>query len=76
MTATQVKKQLTAYLPLLTVEQQELLLNMARNILYAEQSSRRISIKQYNKEIKEAEIRIAKGMYKTHEEVVKEFSKW
>ena len=67
MTATQVKKQRTAYLPLLTVEQQELLLNMARNILYAEQSSRRISIKQYNKEIKEAEQRIAKGMYKTHE---------
>jgi hypothetical protein len=76
MTTTQVKKQLATYLPLLTIQQQELLLNMAKNILYAEPSSKRISIKQYNKEIKEAEARIAKGQYKTHSQVVKELSKW
>jgi hypothetical protein len=76
MTTAQVKKQLNTYLPLLTIEQQELLLNMAKNILYAEPSSKRISIKQYNKEIEEAEARIAKGQYKTHAQVVKAFSKW
>jgi hypothetical protein len=76
MTTAQVKKQLDAYLPLLTLSQQELLLNMAKNILYAEPSSKRISIKQYNKEIEEAEARIAKGQYKTHEQAVKELSKW
>ena len=76
MTTTQLKKQLVAYLPLLTVEQQELLLSMAKNILFAEPSSKRISIKQYNKEIQAAEARIAKGQYKTHEQVVKELGKW
>ena len=76
MTTTQVKKQLAAYLPLLTMQQQELLLSMAKNILYAEPSSKRISLKQYNKEIQAAEARIAKGQYKTHDQVVKELSKW
>ena len=76
ITTAQVQKQLAAYLPLLTIQQQELLLNMAKNILYEEPSAKRISIKQYNKEIEEAEARIEKGQYKTHEQVVKELSKW
>ena len=53
-----------------------IIVNMAKNILFAEPSSKRISIKQYNKEIENAEARIAKGKYKTHEQVVKELSKW
>jgi len=36
----------------------------------------RISIEQYNKELDEAERRIDKGEYITHDDVVKESKKW
>ncbi len=76
MTAIKIKKELETYLPLLTVKQQELLLDMVKNILHVESTEKRITIKQYNKELGEAEKRISKGKYKTHEQAVKELSKW
>ena len=76
MTAIKIKKQLETYLPLLTIKQQELLLDMVKNILNVAATEKRVSIKQYNKEIDEAEARIVKGKYTTHEQAQKVLSKW
>jgi hypothetical protein len=54
MTTTAIKKQLNDYLPLLSAKQQGLLLEMVKNILQVEPAGKRISIKQYNKELNEA----------------------
>lgn len=76
MTATAIKKELNAYLPLLSNKQQELLLSMVKNILHIEPSGQRISIKQYNKEIAEAEKQIARGKFTTQEYLKKEMKGW
>ncbi len=76
MTKTAIKKQLEGYLPLLTNKQQELLLDMVKNILHIDPSDQRISVKQYNKEILEAEKQIAKGNYTSQEDLEKESEKW
>lgn len=76
MTAQAIKKQLDVFVPLLTIKQQELLLDMVKNILHVEPSKNHTTIKQYNKEIEEAEQRIAKGKFKTHAQAIKELSKW
>ena len=76
MTATTIKKQFDNYLPLLSVKQQTLLLDMVKNFLNVDKSTARISKKQYNKEIKEAVTRIEKGNAVTHDNALKELSKW
>ncbi|MBI2269626.1 MAG: hypothetical protein HYU69_04625 [Bacteroidetes bacterium] len=76
MTATAIKKELNAYLPLLSNKQQELLLSMVKNILHIEPSGQRISVKQYNKEIAKAEKQIAKGKFTTQEDLKKEMKGW
>lgn len=75
MTAKAIKKQLDTYVPMLSGSQLELLLNMVKNILNVDSTEKRISIKQYNKELKEAEKRVAKGNYHTHAEVEKILNK-
>lgn len=76
MTKTAIKKQLDSYLPLLTGKQQELLLEMVKNILHIDASDQRITVKQYNKEILEAEKQIAKGKFISQEDLEKESEKW
>jgi hypothetical protein len=76
MKNTAIKKELNTYLPLLTAKQQELLLDMAKNILHVDTSSQRISVKQYNKEIAKAEKQIADGEYTTQEDLEKEVKGW
>ncbi|MES2139958.1 MAG: hypothetical protein V4511_09635 [Bacteroidota bacterium] len=76
MTATQIKKQIETYLPLLTIKQQELLLDMVKNILHVESADKRITKKQYNKEIAEAEKRIARGEFTTQGDLEKEMKGW
>ena len=76
MTTIKIKQQLDTYLPLLTIKQQELLLDMVKNILNVAATEKRISRKQYNKELDEAEARIDKGKYTTHEQAIKKLSKW
>ena len=74
--ATAIKKELNSYIPLLTDQQQALLLDMVKSILHIEPSNQRISIKQYNKEIADAEKQIAKGKYTTQESLEKEVKGW
>lgn len=75
MTSAAIKEQLDSYLPLLSNKQQALLLEMAKSLLNVEGDSKRISRKQYNKEITEAVARIEKGNFITHEDALKELSK-
>ena len=76
MKVATIKKELNTYLPLLTEKQQELLLNMVKSILHVDTSSQRISIKQYNKEIAEAEKQIADVKYTSKEDLEKEVKGW
>lgn len=76
MTTAAIKKQFDGYLPLLTVKQQELILEMIKSFLETDKGSKRISKKQYNKELEEAVARIEKGQFVSHSEALKELSKW
>ena len=64
MTSSQVKNQLKTYLPLLSDRQQEILLDMVKNILQIDTKEKRISVEQYNTEID------------SHDTILKESSKW
>jgi hypothetical protein len=76
MTATQIKKELNAYLPLLSNRQQEILLDMVKNLLNIDKKEKRISVEQYNKEIEASMKQINEGKFVTHAEVLKQSKKW
>ncbi len=76
MTAATIKKQVDNYLPLLSAKQQTLILEMIKNFLNVGKDTKRISRKQYNKEINDAVSRIEKGNFVTHKDALKELSKW
>ena len=76
MTATAIKKQVDSYLPLLSAKQQTLILEMIKSFLNVDKDTKRISRKQYNKEINDAVSRIEKGNFVSHKDAMKELSKW
>ena len=76
MTTSAIKKQFDGYLPLLSNKQQALLLEMVKSFLNIDKETKRISKKQYNKEINEAVSRIEKGKFVSHQDAIKELSKW
>ncbi len=76
MKTTAIKKQFDGYLPLLTNKQQELLLEMVKSFLNVDKDTKRITRKQYNKEINDAVARIEKGNFVKHGVALKELSKW
>lgn len=76
MTATAIKKQFDSYIPLLSNKQQVLVLEMVKSFLNVDSSTKRITKKQYNKEISEAVSRIEKGDSVSHKDALKELSKW
>lgn len=76
MTATAIKKQVDNYLPLLTSKQQVLVLEMIKSLLNVDKETKRITRKQYNKEITDAVTRIEKGNSVSHKAAIKELSKW
>ena len=76
MTAITIKKKLDEYLPLLTIKQQELLLEMVITILKVEPNAKRISVKQYNKELAKSEKSISKGDFISQKELEKKVKKW
>lgn len=75
MTTNTIKKQFDGYLPLLSDKQQTLLLEMVKSFLNIDKDTKRITRKQYNKEITEAVARIEEGNFVTHEEALKELTK-
>jgi len=76
MTTTAIKKQVENYLPLLSAKQQTLVLEMIKSWLNVDKDTKRITRKQYNKEINEAVARIDKGNSVSHKDALKELSKW
>ncbi|MDI1355714.1 MAG: hypothetical protein PSX36_12395 [bacterium] len=75
MTATAIKKQVDNYLPLLSDKQQTLILEVIKSFLNVDPNTKRISRKQYNKEVDEAVARVDKGNSDSHKDAVKELSK-
>lgn len=76
MTTAAIKKQVDNYLPLLSAKQQTLVLEMIKSFLNVDSDTKRISRKQYNKEITDAVTRIEKGNVVSHKDALKELSKW
>jgi hypothetical protein len=76
MSPSTIKKELNAYLPLLTAKQQELLLEMVKNILQVEPIEKRISVKQYNAEINASIKQAKEGKTISHAQLLKEMEKW
>jgi hypothetical protein len=76
MTRTAIKKQVDDFLPLLSTKQQVLVLEMIKSLLHVDNDTKRISRRQYNKELDEAVERIENGNSISHEEALKEIAKW
>ena len=76
MTTAAIKKQFDGYLPLLTAKQQALILEMVKSFLNVDKDTKRISKRQYNKELNEAVARIEKGDFVSHKDAIKELAKW
>jgi hypothetical protein len=76
MATSQVRKELNTYLPLLSDRQQEILLDMIKNLLHIDKKEKHISIEQYNKELDIAMKEIDKGNFTSQSDVLKESKKW
>ncbi len=76
MTTAAIKKQVDSYLPLLSEKQQTLVLEMIKGLLNVDKDSKRVTRKQYNKEISEAISRIEKGESVSQKDALQELSKW
>ena len=76
MTSTTIKRQVDNYLPLLSNKQQTLVLEMIKSLLNFDEGAKRISRKQYNKELDEVVSRMDKGNSVSHKDALKELSKW
>ena len=76
MTATAIKKQVDNYLPLLSAKQQTLVLELIKSLLNVDKDVKRITRKQYNKELNDAVSRMEKGNSVAHKDALKELSKW
>ena len=55
---------------------QVLVLEMIKSLLHVDNDAKRISRKQYNKELDDAVERIEKGNSISHKEALKEIAKW
>ena len=65
------------YFNRLSKVQKESMLSLVKSFLeMSEETPKRVSVKQYNKELEEAEKRISKGDYATHESLKAEAKKW
>jgi hypothetical protein len=76
MSSSAIKKQVDSYFPLLSSKQQRLVLELIKTFLTIDNSSKRITRNQYNKEIEDAANRIDKGESVSHNEALNELSKW
>ncbi len=71
-----MNRELSVYFSLLTPVQKNSVLKLIQSFIGAESTNKRITKKQYNKEIAAAEKRVAKGHFVTEEQALKELSKW
>lgn len=76
MTTSAIKRQVENYLPLLSDKQQTLVLELIKSLLNVDKDVKKISRKQYNKELNDAVSRMDKGNFVPHKDALKELSKW
>lgn len=76
MTTTAIKKQVEEYLPMLSTKQQVLVLEIIKSLLHVDNDTKRISRRQYNKELDEAVERIENGTSISHKAAMKEIAVW
>jgi hypothetical protein len=76
MSATAIKTQVENYLPLLSTKQQTLVLELIKSFLNVDSDTKRISQKQYNKELNDAVNRIENGNSISQKDAENELSKW
>jgi hypothetical protein len=76
MSPISIKRELDSYIPLLTLKQQVLLLDMVKNILQVEPVEKRISVKQYNKELNASIKQVKEGKTISQTQLLKEMEKW
>jgi DNA-directed RNA polymerase specialized sigma subunit len=76
MARSNVKQQVDNYLPMLSVQQQELVLALIKSFLNVDNSNKRITKARYNKELNQAETSIKRGKGISHEQAVKALGKW
>ena len=76
MKANSINTELNKYLSLLTTEQKELVVRLIKSFINQKDSTSRISIEQYNKEVSEAMKETKAGNYVTQDELERESSLW
>lgn len=76
MASSSIKKQVANYLPLLSEQQQVLVLDMIKGFLNVDKDSGRVTRKQYNKEVDTAANRVEEGNAVSHDVAKKELAKW
>ncbi|TAM93832.1 MAG: hypothetical protein EPN39_19165 [Chitinophagaceae bacterium] len=76
MKANSINTELNKYLSLLTTEQKELVVRLIKSFINQKDSTSRISIEQYNKEVSEAMKEAKAGNYVTQDELERESSLW
>ncbi len=76
MRTTVIKRQVDIYFPLLSTKQQTLVLEMIKRFLNDDKDVKRVSRKQYNKEIENAFDRMEQGISVSKKDALKELSKW
>ncbi len=76
MATVKINKELNTYIPLLSDRQQEILLDVVKNLLHIDNKEKHTSIDQYNKELDIAMNQIKKGNFSTHKDIVKESGEW
>lgn len=76
MRAEIIKKELNTYLPLLSAKQQQLILDMIKNILQIDSNEKRISTARYNDELESAFAEVKKSKGIQHKNVVSQSKKW
>jgi hypothetical protein len=76
MAAPSLNTELNKYFSMLTPIQKESVLSLIKSFVSPDDVTTRISIEQYNQELKEAESEYKKGEFISHEEFVKSTKKW
>lgn len=77
MAVSATDKELIHYFTQLNEEQKKSLLQLIKNFLYpGNEPLPEITIEEYNKELQEAEAEYENGKYISHDEMLKQITKW
>jgi hypothetical protein len=68
MSAAQINEELSTYLPLLSNSQKKLLLDVVKNILNVEPTSKNICVDTYNSELEHSSKQIEEGKFISHKD--------